>query len=82
MSKYRSAVVRCATDQIADRLVEADYCQPKLMTVPIVPDKPGVILYPQCTSINRCGGCCGHEALECVPTGINTVHVGVVYSSN
>jgi len=66
-------------DLIADMLVEVDHCQPKPTTVAIeqTANDPGVMLYPQCTRAMRCGGCCGHDALECVPTTVNRVTVKV-----
>jgi len=63
-------------------LVDGDNCQPKPTTVEIVQavTEPGVILYPLCTRVNRCGGCCGHDALECVPTRVQNVPVKVSVS--
>ena len=68
-----------ALDLVAGMLVESDNCQPKATTVPIVQEitEPGVLLYPQCTRVMRCGGCCGHHSLECVPTGVQQVNVKV-----
>jgi len=66
-------------DLIADMLVDEDNCQPRPLTVPIEQEttEPGVIIFPQCTRVNRCGGCCGHDALECVPTRVQRVNVKV-----
>jgi len=60
-------------------LVDGDNCQPKPTTVAIEQDatQPGVLLYPQCTRVMRCGGCCGHDTLECVPTRVRRVNVKV-----
>jgi len=66
-------------DQIAGMLVDADNCEPKSTSVKLVQAtaQPGVILYPPCTRVMRCGGCCGHDALECVPTRVQSVTVKV-----
>jgi len=68
-----------ALDLVAGMLVESDNCHPKATTVPIIQEitEPGVLLYPQCTRVMRCGGCCGHDSLECVPTGVREVDVKV-----
>lgn len=67
-------------DLISDMLVDGDNCQPKPTTVAIEQDatQPGVLLYPQCTRVMRCGGCCGHDTLECVPTRVRRVNVKVL----
>jgi len=77
--KARTSTGCCSVDLIADMLVDGDHCLPKPTTVAIVQavTEPGVLLYPQCTRVMRCGGCCGHDALECVPTRAQRVNVKV-----
>lgn len=44
-------------------------CTPQPTTVPIELSKePYVLYFPSCTRLDRCGGCCSHELLECAPT--------------
>jgi len=71
-----------AVDLIAGMLVDGDTCQPKPTTVSIDQSaaEPGVIFYPQCTRVMRCGGCCGTDVLECVATRVQRVNVKVSVS--
>ena len=49
-------------------------CMPELQTVNIVStDDPTILYIPQCTRIERCGGCCKHDLLSCQPTKIDNV---------
>jgi len=45
-------------------------CIPQLTTVPIHLDQlpPGSFIFPTCTRVERCGGCCSHPLLSCQPT--------------
>ncbi|GAB6027919.1 hypothetical protein CHUAL_002134 [Chamberlinius hualienensis] len=44
-------------------------CNPQPTTVPIkIGNEPFDIYFPSCTRIERCGGCCSHDLLECTPT--------------
>lgn len=55
-------------------------CQPELVKVPIEVgnlSRPAFI-YPTCTRLNRCGGCCSHHLLSCLPTHTNTVRKAVI----
>jgi hypothetical protein len=53
-------------------------CQPRNTVVPIPPDSnPAVFYWPTCVSVSRCGGCCLHSALACVPTARSNVTVQV-----
>ena len=46
-------------------------CTPQVTVVPlaVVMDLvPGQFLYPDCTRLHRCSGCCSHPLLSCQPT--------------
>lgn len=49
-------------------------CMPELKTVKIATSEDPSILYiPQCTRIERCGGCCKHELLSCQPSKVENI---------
>ena len=57
------------------------FCQPEMQTVAF--DLPAssptsVFYYPTCTRIERCGGCCSHELLECQPVQVSSVRMKVI----
>ncbi|CAG0882034.1 unnamed protein product [Cyprideis torosa] len=44
-------------------------CEPESQTVELdLPKNLSVYYYPTCTRVERCGGCCNHDLLECQPT--------------
>ena len=46
-------------------------CTPQLTVVPLALGSeltPGQFLYPDCTRLHRCSGCCSHPLLSCQPT--------------
>eukprot|EP00092_Neocalanus_flemingeri_P018977 GFUD01020562.1.p1 GENE.GFUD01020562.1~~GFUD01020562.1.p1 ORF type:complete len:279 (+),score=78.77 GFUD01020562.1:92-928(+) len=45
-------------------------CTPELTTVPIQLENltAGSFIFPTCTRIEQCGGCCSHPLLSCQPT--------------
>jgi len=53
-------------------LAEPAACQPELVTVPIVfqNSTETKFIYPSCTRLRRCGGCCNHELLTCLPSKV------------
>ncbi|KAK9746775.1 CXCXC repeat [Popillia japonica] len=58
-------------------------CEPELRTVSLIEKKDPTILYlPSCTRIERCGGCCNHDLLECQPTETETVNVMIYKASH
>lgn len=64
---------------MASMIAVADVCEPRPMTVPIPPSNdPQVVYWPTCTKIDRCGGCCGFDLLECTATRVETVTVQVM----
>ncbi|XP_060531913.1 vascular endothelial growth factor A-like [Cylas formicarius] len=49
-------------------------CMPELQSVKIAEShSPNVLYIPQCTRVERCGGCCSHVLLSCQPTKTDTV---------
>ena len=49
-----------------------------------IPPEPQTTLIPKCILVERCGGCCKHESLKCVPTeknGISTKKMEVLFSN-
>lgn len=54
-------------------------CMPELTTVKIAESKdPNVFYVPECTRIERCGGCCSHILLSCQPIDPETITVTVM----
>ena len=47
---------------------EPAFCTPEMTTVPLNGSSdPNVFIMPNCVRIERCGGCCNHDLLECQP---------------
>jgi len=56
-------------DRKAAVIPKSATCTPELVTVNLQKeDDKSVFYYPQCTRVERCGGCCSHELLSCQPT--------------
>ncbi|XP_076319356.1 vascular endothelial growth factor A-like [Tachypleus tridentatus] len=54
-------------------------CKPELQVVEIPkPHDSMTIIWPSCTRINRCGGCCSSSLLDCVPKRTSTIHLKVL----
>ncbi|XP_044748870.1 uncharacterized protein LOC123309709 [Coccinella septempunctata] len=54
-------------------------CMPELQTVQLATSLDASILYiPQCTRIERCGGCCSHHLLSCQPVETQPVSYSVL----
>ncbi|XP_055340884.1 uncharacterized protein LOC129589966 [Paramacrobiotus metropolitanus] len=44
-------------------------CVPNDAVVPLPkPNNHSLVIYPQCTTVKQCGGCCGDSGLVCKPT--------------
>ncbi|XP_014483486.1 PREDICTED: uncharacterized protein LOC106749003 [Dinoponera quadriceps] len=57
-------------------------CIPELKAVSLKMDNdPKTIVYPSCTRIKRCGGCCASALLSCQPTATETRNFEVVVST-
>lgn len=55
-------------------------CQPREVVVPLNMELVGTVakqLVPSCVTVQRCGGCCHDDGLECVPTGQHQVRMQV-----
>lgn len=66
-------------ENMANVVATPDVCDPRATSVEIPPsDDPRVIYWPTCTRVERCGGCCGLDLLECAPTSTDTVDVWVM----
>lgn len=55
-------------------------CQPREVVVPLTMELMGTVakqLVPSCVTVQRCGGCCPDDGLECVPTGQHQVRMQV-----
>lgn len=64
---------------MASMIATPDICEPRPSTVEIPPDSdPRVVYWPTCTKVNRCGGCCGLDLLQCEPTAVETITVQVM----
>lgn len=68
-----------AVSLMANQIATPDVCDPRPMTVRIPADSdPRVVFWPSCTQLDQCGGCCGHDLLECAPTSTEPVTVQVM----
>ncbi|XP_070162833.1 uncharacterized protein Pvf1 [Polyergus mexicanus] len=57
-------------------------CMPELQPVSLkLDDDPSTIIFPPCTRIKRCGGCCGSSLLSCQPTAMEIRNFEVVVAS-
>ena len=56
-------------------------CTPQLAVVPLALGwdlGPGQFLYPDCTRLHRCSGCCSHPLLSCQPTQSQNVVLDLI----
>ncbi|GIX95369.1 PDGF_2 domain-containing protein [Caerostris extrusa] len=42
------------------------------------PYDPSLVIWPVCTRVRRCGGCCSSKLLHCVPTKTSTITLKVI----
>lgn len=63
-------------------IAEPALCKPELTTVTInASSDPNIFLFPNCVRIERCGGCCNHDLLECQPKEIVMKQMRVVQTT-
>ncbi len=68
------------SDVIAGMYPTESGCSPHDESVMIPKDTdPNVIFWPTCARLKRCGGCCGHEMLECAALRESMASVEVSY---
>ncbi|XP_054997545.1 vascular endothelial growth factor B isoform X1 [Sorex araneus] len=56
-------------------------CQPREVVVPLSMELVGTVakqLVPSCVTVQRCGGCCPDDALECVPVGQHRIRMQIL----
>ncbi|XP_057634134.1 vascular endothelial growth factor B isoform X1 [Chionomys nivalis] len=56
-------------------------CQPREVVVPLSMELMGNVvkqLVPSCVTVQRCGGCCPDDGLECVPIGQHQVRMQIL----
>ncbi|XP_052047094.1 vascular endothelial growth factor B isoform X2 [Apodemus sylvaticus] len=56
-------------------------CQPREVVVSLGAELVGHVvkqLVPSCVTVQRCGGCCPDDGLECVPTGQHQVRMQIL----
>uniref|UniRef100_A0A8D3CU68 Platelet-derived growth factor (PDGF) family profile domain-containing protein n=1 Tax=Scophthalmus maximus TaxID=52904 RepID=A0A8D3CU68_SCOMX len=75
VEKSKHGVVRLS------EVITKSMCQPREVLVDIFQEYPGDTEHtfvPSCVVLNRCGGCCSDEALECVPMEASNVTLQVM----
>ncbi|XP_030766465.1 vascular endothelial growth factor A-like [Sitophilus oryzae] len=66
-------------ERTSTQLARPAKCMPELKTVKIIKSNDSNIFYvPECTRIERCGGCCSHVLLSCQPVETETVSLSVM----
>ncbi|XP_049635962.1 vascular endothelial growth factor B isoform X2 [Suncus etruscus] len=56
-------------------------CQPREVVVPLSMELEGTIakqVVPSCVTLQRCGGCCPDDGLECVPVALHQVRLQIL----
>jgi len=68
------------------RMATPAACIPEKTVVPVTlprdEDNLSISVFPSCTRLDRCGGCCSHPLLSCQPTREETVSLEVLVVDN
>jgi len=78
-----SSLTGALIDEEADvPYAETAICKPELTTVPLNQSSdPNIFILPNCVRIERCGGCCHHDLLECQPTHVEMKRMKVIQTT-
>ncbi|KAI8798775.1 balbiani ring protein 3 [Biomphalaria glabrata] len=79
ITSYDNETGKFLVSEGGGRIADPDDCSPRLSTVRLnvtSPD-PKIVFFPQCTKMERCGGCCSSPNLECVPSYTERVSLKV-----
>ncbi len=59
-------------------------CEPRVLCekVPLIGDMGGVLAFPQCVEVHRCGGCCQEGHFQCAPVTEESVTFSPVSKQN
>ncbi|KAH9505691.1 hypothetical protein Btru_055511 [Bulinus truncatus] len=78
-SEYDNTTGKFVVAEGGGRVAEPDDCSPRMTTVRLnfTHTDPKVVYFPQCTKIERCGGCCSSPNLECIPSYTERVSMRV-----
>ena len=61
---------------------EPALCKPEMTTVPLdTGTDPNVFIFPNCVRIERCGGCCNHELLQCEPIELEKKRMKIIQTT-
>ncbi|TMS10820.1 vascular endothelial growth factor A-A isoform X3 [Larimichthys crocea] len=87
LSTVKSASINKGLDKSKNEVIPLtevltkSMCQPRELLVDIFheyPEDTEHTYIPSCVVLNRCGGCCNDEAMECVPTESRNITLQVM----
>ncbi|XP_054712546.1 vascular endothelial growth factor A-like [Uloborus diversus] len=68
-----------ADEETAVEVAHPAGCIPEMQVVEFErPSDPSLVLWPSCTRVRRCGGCCSSKLLHCVAIKTSTIVVKVI----
>ena len=77
-TQLSGGIQRSGGSQMSGEIAKNDVCNPKLSSVKVPQSDPSVLLWPTCTILNQCAGCCGSTIFECTPTKKITLSLKVL----
>ena len=77
-TKMSDGIQMTGGSQMSGAMAKNDVCNPKLSSVKVPQSDPSVLLWPTCTVLNQCAGCCGSSIFECTPTKKITLSLKVL----